>query len=147
LLVTLGGDVTDWNARIIEEFRARGGEVGGSFEGATMLLLHTEGRRTGRVYVNPLVYLPDDDRWVVIGSKGGAITDPDWVRNLEVNPEAEIEVGTERIPVRATKILREGPEREALYARQVERRPSFADYLERTKGFRSIPVIVLERRA
>jgi deazaflavin-dependent oxidoreductase (nitroreductase family) len=139
--------VADHNAGIIREFRENEGRVGGYFEGATMLLLHTEGRRTGTEYVNPLVYLPDDGRWVVIGSKGGAITDPDWVRNLETNPDAEIEVGTDRIPVRATKILREGPEREALYARQVERRASFADYLEKTKGFRSIPVIVLERRA
>jgi deazaflavin-dependent oxidoreductase (nitroreductase family) len=138
--------MADHNARIIREFRENAGRVGGYFEGATMLLLHTEGRRTGKEYVNPLVYLPDDGRWVVIGSKGGALADPDWVRNLEANPEAEIEVGTQRIPVRATRILREGTERAALYARQVERRPGFAEYLEKTKGVRSIPVIVLERR-
>ena len=82
----------------------------------------------------------------MIGSNGGAPADPDWVKNLEANPDATIEVGTERIPVRATKILREGEERESLYARQVERRPGFADYLEKTKGIRSIPVVVLERR-
>jgi deazaflavin-dependent oxidoreductase (nitroreductase family) len=138
--------VSDWNAQIIEEFRSHEGKVAGYFEGATMLLLHTEGRRTGTEYVNPLVYLPDEGRWVVVASKGGAPFDPDWLKNLEANPEATIEVGTERIPVRATKILREGEEREALYARQVERRPGFADYLEKTKGIRSIPVVVLERR-
>ena len=138
--------MSDWNDQIIEEFRTHEGKVGGYFEGATMLLLHTEGRRTGNEHVNPLVYLPDDDRWVVIASKGGAPTDPDWVKNLEANPDATIEVGTERIPVRATKILREGEERESLYARQVERRPGFADYLEKTEGIRSIPVVVLERR-
>lgn len=138
--------MTDWNAHIIEEFRANEGRVGGFFQGATMLLLHTEGRRTGRERVNPLVYLPDEDRWVVIGSKGGAPVDPDWVRNLEANPDVTIEVGTERIPVRATKILREGSERDELYARQVARRPGFADYLDTTAGIRTIPVIVFERR-
>ena len=138
--------MTDWNADIIEEFREHGGTVGGYFEGATMLLLHTTGRRTGREHVNPLVYLPDDGRWVVVGSKGGAPADPDWVRNLEANPEATIEVGTETIPVRATRILRHEPEREDLYARQVARRPGFADYEVTTAGIRKIPVIVLERR-
>jgi deazaflavin-dependent oxidoreductase (nitroreductase family) len=136
----------DWNANIIEEFRDNQGRVGGYFEGATMLLLHHRGRRTGIERVNPLVYLPDGDRWVVIGSKGGAPIDPDWVRNLEAHPDAEIEVGTDTIPVRATAVLREGEEHDALYARQVQRREGFADYLERTRGIRSIPVVVLERR-
>ena len=138
--------MADHNRAIIDEFHANEGRVGSSFEGATMLLLHTTGRRTGREHVNPLVYLPDGDRWVVIGSKGGAPTDPVWVRNLESNPEAQIEVGTETIPVRATAILRDGPEREDLYRRQTERRPGFADYLVKTEGIRRIPVIVLERR-
>jgi deazaflavin-dependent oxidoreductase (nitroreductase family) len=138
--------VASWNQGIIDEFHANEGRVGGYFAGATMLLLHTTGRRTGREHVTPAVYLPDGDRWVVIGSKGGAPDDPDWVRNLEANPEATIEVGTETILVRATKILREGPEWEDLYARQVERRPGFAEYLVKTEGVRRIPVIVLERR-
>lgn len=138
--------MTDWNANIIEEFRENEGRVGGYFEGATMLLLHTTGRRTGEEHVNPLVYLPDDDRWVVVGSKGGSPADPDWVRNLETNPEATIEVGTETIPVRATRILRDEPERDDLYARQVARRPGFAEYEVKTEGVRKIPVIVLERR-
>lgn len=138
--------MTDRNANIIEEFRTNEGRVGGYFEGATMLLLHTTGRRTGTEHVNPLVYLPDDGRWVVIGSKGGAPTDPDWVRNLEANPDATIEAGTETIPVRATRILRGGPEWDDLYARQVARRHGFAEYLDKTEGIRTIPVIVLERR-
>jgi deazaflavin-dependent oxidoreductase (nitroreductase family) len=139
--------MANWNENVIAEFRANQGKVGGSFEGATMLLLHTTGRRSGREHVTPAVFLPDDDRWVVIGSKGGAPTDPDWVRNLETNPDAAIEVGTETIPVRATKILRGGGEWEDLYARQVARRPGFAEYLDQTEGIRTIPVIVLERRA
>ena len=138
--------MTDRNASIIQEFRANEGRVGGYFEGATMLLLHTTGRRTGRERVNPLVYLPDDGRWVVIGSKGGAPADPDWVRNLEANPDVTIEVGTETIPVRMTAILRGGSEWEELYARQVARREGFAEYLDKTEGIRTIPVIVLERR-
>ncbi|MCD6020975.1 MAG: hypothetical protein K0R20_685 [Actinomycetia bacterium] len=139
--------MADWNKGIIEEFRANEGRVGGSFDGATVLLLHTIGRRTGKDHVTPLVYLPDGDRWAVVGSKGGAPADPDWVRNLEANGEATIEVGTETIPVRATRILRGGSEWDDLYARQVARRPGFADYLEKTAGIRTIPVIVLERRA
>ncbi|HEX6399102.1 MAG TPA: nitroreductase/quinone reductase family protein [Actinomycetota bacterium] len=134
------------NQAIIDEFRANEGRVGGYFDGATMLLLHTTGRRSAREHVTPLVYLPDGDRWVVIGSKGGAPADPDWIRNLEATPDATIEVGTETIPVRAGAILREGEERESLYARQVERRPGFAEYLQKTAGIRSIPVVVLERR-
>jgi deazaflavin-dependent oxidoreductase (nitroreductase family) len=138
--------MSSWNANIIEEFRKNEGQVGGGFQGATLLLLHTEGRRTGKERVNPLAYLPDDGRWVVFGSKGGALTDPDWVRNLEANPDVTIEVGTDMIPVRATKILREEPERNELYTRQVARMPGFGGYEEKTKGIRTIPVIVLERR-
>ncbi|HWL89814.1 MAG TPA: nitroreductase/quinone reductase family protein [Actinomycetota bacterium] len=134
------------NANIIEEFRENDGKVGGGFEGASMLLLHTKGRKTGKEYVNPLVYLPDGDRWVVFGSKGGAPEDPDWVRNLEANPDATIEVGNETIPVRAIKILRVEPERDDLYSRQVARRPAFAEYEVKTDGIRKIPVVVLERR-
>lgn len=138
--------MTDRNANIIEEFRAHEGKVGGYFEGATVLLLHTTGRRTGKEHVTPVVYVPDDGRWVVVGSKGGAPADPDWVRNLEANPEATIEVGTETIPVRTTAILRGGPDWDDLYTRQVARRPGFAEYLDKTEGIRTIPVIVLERR-
>jgi deazaflavin-dependent oxidoreductase (nitroreductase family) len=135
-----------WNENIIEEFRTNEGRVGGGFTGATLLLLHTKGRKTGTERVNPLAYLPDDGRWVVFGSKGGAPADPDWVRNLAANPDVTIEVGTETIPVRATKILRDEPERDELYSRQVARMGGFGEYEEKTKGIRTIPVIVLERR-
>jgi len=82
----------------------------------------------------------------VFGSKGGAPEDPDWVRNLEANPDATIEVGNDTIPVRASKILRVEPERDDLYSRQVARRPAFAEYEVKTDGIRKIPVVVLERR-
>jgi deazaflavin-dependent oxidoreductase (nitroreductase family) len=131
----------EWNAKIIEEFRANEGRVGGPFEGATLLLLHTTGRKTGRPYVSPLMYLPDGDRYVIFASKGGAPTDPDWYRNLEADPAATIEVGTQTIPVRATVVT--GPERDDLYARQARLRPQFAEYAQ--KAGRVIPVIALER--
>ena len=133
----------DRNQKIIEEFRANEGRVGGGFEGATMLLLHTKGRRTGTERINPLVYLPDGDRWVVFATKGGHPEHPDWYRNLMANPDVEIEVETETIPVHATEVI-DDAEHDALYARQVERRAGFAEYL--TKTDRRIPVIVLQRR-
>lgn len=133
-------DRRDRNAAIIDEFRASGGKVGGYFEGATMLLLHTRGRKSGLPRTNPLVYLPDGDRFVVFATKGGAPTDPDWFRNLVANPNVTIEVDSRTIPVRAVVIT--GPERDELYARQVERRPAFADYEKKTT--RRIPVVALE---
>ena len=136
--------MTDWNHGIIEEFRSNEGRVGGYFDGATMLLLHTTGAKTGLERINPLVYLPDGDRWVVFATKGGDPTNPDWYHNLVAHPDVEIEVATETIPVRATEIQDEA-EREALYARQVERREGFAEYPEKSGG-RRIPVIALERR-
>ena len=134
--------MTDWNDRIIEEFRANEGRVGGYFQGASMLLLHTTGRKTGQPRVNPLVYLPDGERYVVCATNGSP-RNPDWYHNLMANPDVEIEVGIETIPVRATEIPDDG-EREALYARQVERRPGFAEYPKKTD--RRIPILALERR-
>jgi deazaflavin-dependent oxidoreductase (nitroreductase family) len=133
-------DTNAWNARIIEEFRRNEGRVGGPFEEATMLLLHTEGARTGLPRVNPLVYLPDGDRYVVFASKGGAPTNPDWYHNLLAHPDVTVEVGTQTIRAHARVIS--GPERDELYARQVERRPAFAEYERKTT--RVIPAIALE---
>jgi deazaflavin-dependent oxidoreductase (nitroreductase family) len=136
--------MSDWNKNIIEEFRTNEGRVGGGFEGAPLLLLHTTGRRSGNERVNPLMYLPDGDRWVVFASKGGHIAHPHWLHNVEANADATIEVGTDTIPVKA-RVIREGPERDELFARQVEAYPQFGEYEEKTKGHRTIPVIVLER--
>jgi deazaflavin-dependent oxidoreductase (nitroreductase family) len=137
--------VSGWNTNIIQEFRANRGRVGGAFEGAPLLLLHSTGRRTGRERVNPLMYLPDGDHWVVFGTKGGHLAHPHWLHNVEANANVTIEVGTQTIPVVAT-VLREGSERDELYARQVALRPQFGEYEEKTKGHRTIPVIVLRRR-
>lgn len=133
-------DPNDFNTYTIEEFRTNDGKVGGFFEGATVLLLHTTGAKSGLPRTNPLVYLPDGDRYVVIASKGGAPNHPDWYYNLLAEPNVEIEVGNQRLPMRATVIT--GPERNELYARQVERRAGFADYEKKTT--RKIPVIALE---
>jgi deazaflavin-dependent oxidoreductase (nitroreductase family) len=109
--------MSDWNAGIIEEFRTNEGRVGGMFEGAPILLLHTKGRRSGEDRVNPLMYLLDrssgGDRYVVFASKGGHPAHPHWLLNVEANPDVEVEVGVERFPARAT-VLREGPERDEL---------------------------------
>lgn len=138
--------MSDWNDKTIEEFHANEGRVGGMFEKMTLLLLHTIGRRTGTERVNPLAYMADEDRWVVFASKGGHIFHPHWLHNLEDNPAATIEVGIETIPVTAT-ILREGPERDELWKRQVALLPQFGEYEEKTAGHRTIPVVVLRRAA
>ena len=135
--------MSDRNTAIVEEFRANEGRVGGYFEGRTLLLLHHRGARSGAERINPLAYQPlDDGSWAIFGSRGGAPRDPDWVYNLKANPDVEIEVGTERYPVRAR--IAEGDERARIWERQKERWPAFADY--ETKTTREIPVVVLERR-
>ena len=129
----------DYNARIIEEFRATQGRVGGQFEGATLLLLHHVGARSGQDRINPLVYNRDGDRYVVFASKAGAPTNPDWYHNLKANPKVTIEVGTETIEVTAEEAT--GEQRDRLFGAQVERSPQFAEYQRKTG--RVIPVIVL----
>jgi deazaflavin-dependent oxidoreductase (nitroreductase family) len=132
--------MADHNAPIIEEFRANHGKVGGFFEGATLLILHTKGAKSGKPQTVVLNHLQDGDRFVVFGTKGGAPTDPDWVRNVLADPNPTVETGTETIPVRPTEVT--GPERDELYARQVERRPVFGTYPGKTS--RVIPVIALD---
>ena len=133
-------DREDWNSNIIEEFRANEGKVGGPFDGAPLLLLHTTGARSGEERINPMMYLADGDRLVVFASKGGAPTNPDWYHNLVANPDLEIEVGSERRKVRAR--VAEGEEHDLLYAEQARRYPQFAKYQEGTD--RTIPVVILE---
>jgi deazaflavin-dependent oxidoreductase (nitroreductase family) len=132
----------DWNSKIIDEFRANEGKVGGQFEGAPMLLLHHKGRKSGTERVNPLVYLADGGDYVIIASKGGFPTDPDWFRNLKANPDASIEVGTEKFDVTAEEVT--GEERDRLYETQASRMAAFKDYAARTS--RTIPVVRLRKR-
>lgn len=138
----------DYNQRIIEEFRANEGRVGGPFEGAPMVLLTSTGARSGRPHTTPLVYLSEadaaggpGDRIYVFGSMGGAPKHPAWYHNLKAHPEATAEVGTERYPLRA--VIMTGEERDRLFEKQASLRPQFAEYQQRTT--RVIPVIALER--
>lgn len=137
-------DPNDWNKQVIAEFRANGGKVGGYFEGANMILLHTIGAKSGQPRINPLVYTTDGDRLIIIASKGGADSNPDWYYNLLANPVTTVEVGSEQFQVRATPVTEE-PERSRLYAKMVEHRSGFAEYEKQTS--RKIPVVVLERVA
>ena len=129
----------DFNAQIIDEFRANEGRVGGPFEGATLLLLHHVGARSGKDRITPLVYNRDGDRYVVFASKAGAPTNPDWYHNLKANPNVTIEVGTDTIEAVANEA--DGELRDRLFEAQVERSPQFGEYQSKTD--RLIPVIVL----
>lgn len=134
-------DVNDWNTRIIEEFRANGGQVGGQFEGAPMLLLHTTGAKSGKDRVNPMMYLDLDGHRYVFASKAGADTHPDWYRNLVAHSQVSVEAGTETYE--ATAVPLEGDERDRVYAEQARRYPGFAEYQAKTP--RVIPVVELTR--
>lgn len=131
--------MSDYDARIIEEFRANEGRVGGVFEGAPLLLLTHTGRRTGAIRTNPLMYLRQDGRLFVFASKGGHPHHPHWFLNLLDRPEVSVEIGTDGFPARAVEVR--GPERDAIYDRQSAVRPQFAEYQRKTT--RTIPVVEL----
>ena len=133
--------MSDWNRRIIDEFRANHGKVGGMFEGRPLLLLHHTGARTGTERVNPLAYQRVGDAYAVFASKGGAPTNPDWYYNLLAHPDASIELGSEQLPVRAR--VAAGEERDRIWGAQKAAVPAFADYEQSAAG-RVIPVVVLD---
>jgi deazaflavin-dependent oxidoreductase (nitroreductase family) len=131
-----------FNEGVIEDFRAHHGQITkGPFTGRSLLLLTTRGAKTGKERTNPLAYTRDGDRIVVIASKGGAPTHPDWYRNVRANPKVTVEVGPERFEANAT--VPTGAERRRLYDLQASRMPAFKEYERRTA--REIPVVVLER--
>jgi deazaflavin-dependent oxidoreductase (nitroreductase family) len=127
------------NQRIIDEFRANDGRVGGHFEGKTLLLIHTTGAKSGKEQVNPVAYIRDGECYVVVASKGGAPTHPAWYYNILAHPRLTVEVGTETFQADAK--VSEEPERTHLYNKMVEMLPGFDDYRNRTE--RVIPVIKL----
>jgi deazaflavin-dependent oxidoreductase (nitroreductase family) len=131
----------DFNRNLIDEFRSNKGKVGGMFEGAPLLLLTTTGAKSGEARVAPLAYTKDNDRFVIIASKGGAASHPDWYFNLLANPEVTVEVGEERFPARAT--IQQGGERQRLFDQMARQMPNFAEYQRNTK--RELPVVVLNR--
>ncbi len=132
-------EVNDWNAKIIEEFRANHGKVGGQFEGAPVLLLHTIGAKTGAERINPMMYLDYEGRRFVFASKAGADSNPDWFRNLVAHSEVTVEIGAETLTATATVL--EGTERDRIYDEQATRYPGFAEYQQKTR--RVIPVVEL----
>lgn len=135
--------MSDWNKAIIEEFRANKGKVGGHFEGANLLLLHTKGAKSGLERVSPLRYFIDDNRYIVIASKGGADTHPDWYRNLLAHPEVSIEVSTEQLP--AIAVVSSEPERTKLYEKMESISSAFTEYKHKTS--RIIPVVTLSHKS
>jgi deazaflavin-dependent oxidoreductase (nitroreductase family) len=134
-------DTNSWNQQIIDEFRANAGRLGGQFDGAPLLLLHTTGARSGRERVNPVMYQAVNGDVAVFASKAGAPTNPDWYHNLLANPRAHIEIGPDEYDVVAR--VADGDERERIWSTQKERYPGFEDYERSTS--RTIPVVVLER--
>ena len=134
----------NWNEKVIADFRANDGRVGGPFDGAPMVLVHHRGRRTGHEYVNPMMYLASergDGTIYVFASKGGAPTNPDWYYNLTVAGKGSVELGTGTFPVSVHEL--HGEEHDRIYAEQARRYPGFAEYAEKTAGVRTIPVLEL----
>jgi deazaflavin-dependent oxidoreductase (nitroreductase family) len=140
-LVTDAAALDAFNRGFVEEFRANGGKVGGSFEGGNLLLLHTTGAKSGEPRLSPLAYQTIDGKMLIIGAYAGAPKHPAWVHNLRANPVARIEVGTEAYDVDVREVPPD--ERDALYAKVVAVAPTFADYQSKTT--RVIPLFELTR--
>jgi deazaflavin-dependent oxidoreductase (nitroreductase family) len=130
-----------FNKTIVDEFRANGGTVGGLFEGATLLLLSSIGAKSGQPRLAPLAYLTIDGKMIIIGSKAGADTNPDWVHNLRANPRAHVEVGTEAYDVTARELP--PAERDEVFAKVAALAPGFGDYQAKTS--RVIPLFELRK--
>lgn len=136
-------DPNSWNGKVIEQFRENGGHVGGDFEGAPLLLLHTRGSKSNAERVNPVMYLEEGGRIFVFASKAGADSNPDWFYNLVANPDVTVECGSETFAAHA--IVLKGEERSRIYAIQAERIPRFGEYQQQTT--RLIPVVELCRHS
>ncbi|MFI9639134.1 nitroreductase family deazaflavin-dependent oxidoreductase [Micromonospora sp. NPDC051925] len=132
--------MSDWNEKIIAEFRANGGEVGGQFAGAPLLLLHTVGAKSGQARVHPMMYQKVDGGYAVFASKAGAPTNPDWYYNVLAHPQVRAEIGTDTVELVAR--VAAGAERERIWTAQKAAYPGFADYEQKTT--RQIPVVLLE---
>ncbi len=134
-------DMENFNEKVINEFRANGGKVGGMFEGASVLLLHHTGAKSGTERVNPLMYKPVGDSFAIFASKAGGPSNPDWYYNLAAHPDTTIEVGTNTVKVRAR--VTDEDERGQIWEKQKETNPGFAEY-ETSAAPRQIPVVVLD---
>jgi deazaflavin-dependent oxidoreductase (nitroreductase family) len=129
----------EYNAKIIAEFRASAGRVGGPWENIPLLLLHHAGAKSATAYVNPVAYLPDDSRYIIWAANGGAPNHPAWYHNLKAHPITRIEVGNETVNVVAQEMT--GTDRHRLFGRATDRYPQLADAAKKTD--RLIPIVVL----
>jgi deazaflavin-dependent oxidoreductase (nitroreductase family) len=135
--------MSDFNQKVIDEFRANEGKVGGMFEGAPVLLLTSTGAKSGQRRTTPVVYQPDGERMVIFASKAGAPENPAWFHNLRANPSATVEVGPDTVEVEA--LVTDGDERQRLFEKQKQLMPQFADYEQKTT--REIPVVALQPKS
>jgi deazaflavin-dependent oxidoreductase (nitroreductase family) len=134
----------EWNRPVVDEFRANKGIVGGMFEGMPIVLVHNFGAKSGAERINPLAYQRlDDDSIAVFASAGGAPKHPDWFHNVVANPEVSVEIGTESFDGRARVASSE--EREPIWEAQKKALPQFAEYEEKTRGVREIPVVIIDK--
>ncbi|MBV9050738.1 MAG: nitroreductase family deazaflavin-dependent oxidoreductase [Solirubrobacterales bacterium] len=138
----MAGDDDLFGAEHVRVYQETGGERGYDWRGTNILLLTTTGRSSGKQRTTPLIHRVDGDRWVVVGSRGGAPEHPGWYSNLEADPLATIQVRSERIPVRAHTA--HGEERSRLWKLMTEVWPPYDQYAQKTE--REIPIVVLERR-
>jgi deazaflavin-dependent oxidoreductase (nitroreductase family) len=134
-------ELNDFNQKVITEFRANQGKVGGQMAGMPLLLLTTTGNKSGRTLTKPLAYSKDGDRIFVIASFAGSPHNPAWFVNLAASPTVTVEVGAERFQARAR--ITSGEERERLFKLQADKMGIFYDYQKKTT--RQIPVVVFER--
>ena len=134
-------DVNDWNRKVIDEFRANEGKVGGPFAGAPMILVHHFGAKSGVERVSPMVYFPDGERLLIVASAAGSPKNPDWYHNLKANPQVPVEVGADTFPVVVEELA--STERAEKWAAITAVMPGFAEYQEKTS--RQIPVLALSR--
>jgi deazaflavin-dependent oxidoreductase (nitroreductase family) len=129
------------NDSVVAEFRANAGKVGGDLEAFDVLLLTTTGAKSGQPRLTPLAYFTIDDKMIIVGSKAGADTNPDWVHNLRANPRAHIEVGTDAYDVTTRELS--PAERDAAYPKVVALAAAFGEYEAKTS--RIIPLFELRR--
>jgi deazaflavin-dependent oxidoreductase (nitroreductase family) len=133
-------EMNDFNTKIINEFRENGGKVGGPFEGAQLLILHTTGAKSGAVRENPVVYKDLGGSYAVFASKAGAPTNPDWYYNILAHPEIEAEIGTQKVALKARVAGKQ--ERDQIWVPWKTANPGFAEYEAKTT--REIPVVILD---
>lgn len=130
----------EFNRRVIDEFRANDGRVGGELAGATVILVHHVGARTGTVRVVPLLTTPlGDGRHVIVASNAGSPTHPAWYHNLRAHPVVTVEDGIRTFVARADVL---GPSARAdCWPLLVAASPTLGEFQARTS--RQIPVLIL----